>query len=149
RERDSADTARRQAERATVSLRMERALNQCEQGESTAGLLWLARTLDDAVASGATDLEPVLRSNIAAWAGRVTAPQLGPFPRGLVTALAYSADGRYLVTTRSDFKDGKAGPGEAQVWEADGWRRVGRPMNDSEPLRSVALTPDGGRVVTC
>src|SRR5205823_543970 len=69
-ERDAAQEARRRAERAAVGLVLDRGLSLCERGETTDGLLWLARGLSLPAATGADDLDFSLRANIAAWAGR-------------------------------------------------------------------------------
>jgi WD40 repeat protein len=148
-ERDAADAARRLAERNAVALRLDRGVSLCEMGDTSAGLTTLARTLEDANEIGANELEPVLRANIAAWAGRIPAPRDGPLLKGIATCLTYSADGRRLFAARTDIQQGKAGRGEILAWEVDGWLPFGRPMSDPEPLLTVACSADGSRVVSC
>ena len=124
-----------------IGLRLDRGLSLCEQGEATTGLLWLARILDEAAANGATDFETVIRANIASWAGRITMPQMGPSQRGLMTAMAFTADGRRLLTSRTEVQKGKIGGAEAQVWDLDGWKPIGRPLIDPDAIHFGGVYP--------
>ena len=158
--RAAAQDARGRAERAAVDLLLDRSLGLCEVGETTAGLLTLARALDQAVATGTDDQEAVLRANIAAWTGRSLTPREGPAQGSCLTCVAFTADGR-LLTARWGNQWNRPGPGEARLWEitddhgtpptasAVDLRPAGPPLHDPDSIEALACTPDGGRAVTC
>ena len=67
---------------------------------------------------------------------------------GDVSAVAFSPDGRYVVSGGCDKRDGSTCiEGTARVWEADTGREVARMTHDGEVL-AVAFSPDGRYVVS-
>jgi hypothetical protein len=56
-----------------------------------------------------------------------------------VNAVAFSADGRWVVTGSMD---------EARLWRAETGEPVGQPMRHDDAVRAVAFSPDGRTVVT-
>ena len=59
---------------------------------------------------------------------------------GVVTDLAFSPDGRYLVSGCSDRL--------AYLWDARSGKLVGPPLQHTDSVTSVAFAPDGGRFAT-
>jgi WD40 repeat protein len=147
-QRDAAAAARRRAERATIGLVLDRGLAQCDRGETAPGLLWLARGLSQSEATGATDLEPAFRANLAAWAGRLLIPRESPKHGASVTALAVGADNRIFAGTWAN-KWNKPGPGETVLWDTDGWKPLfDSPPQHAGPVVAVVLSSDGRALLT-
>ncbi|MGP0069259.1 MAG: protein kinase domain-containing protein [Isosphaeraceae bacterium] len=140
--------AHRSAERANAGLIIDRALGLCEAGEVAAGLVWLSQGLERAEAVGAEELTPAIRANLAAWASRLLVPRTSPAQGASTMSVAFSPDGRYLLTGAWDSKWGNAGPGQAQLWVPEGWKPVGPPTLHPGPVVAVAFSPDGRRVLT-
>jgi WD40 repeat protein len=147
-ERDAAQEARHRAERAAVKLVLDRGVSLCERGETTDGLLWLARGLEQAAGTKANDLDFVLRANIAAWAGRSLMPRESPLQGSSVTSVTFTPDGRHLLTGRWGNKWANPGPGEAQLWDADRWQPVGPALQDPDPVVAAVCSPDGELILT-
>jgi eukaryotic-like serine/threonine-protein kinase len=150
--------AGRDAERTNVRLIVDRGLAQCERGEVGAGLLWLARGLEEAESVGPTlrgvavpsnvDLGRPIRTNLAAWAGRLLVPRVSPGLGASVAAVAFSPDGRRVLSGAWDGKWGNTAPGEVQLWSLDGWKPVGSAFRHPGPVVAVAFNPDGRRALT-
>jgi eukaryotic-like serine/threonine-protein kinase len=84
--------------RLSASLALDHGLSQCEMGETTTGLLWLARSLLLAPPDAA-DLQRVIRLNLNSWNG--TAARLAEFAPAETTGLNFLAlapDGTALLT---------------------------------------------------
>jgi WD40 repeat protein len=143
-----AKRARLAAERARVGLIVDRGLALCEKGEVGPGLLWLAQGLAVAEAARADESTPAIRANLAAWSARLLIPHTSP-PQGASTmSVAFSPDGRYLLSGAWDSKWAQAGPGEAQVWSPQDWKPVGPAALHPGPVIAVAFSPDGRRALT-
>jgi WD40 repeat protein/serine/threonine protein kinase len=67
--------------------------------------------------------------------------------KGFVVALAFSPDGRQLVTGTINPRDPDH-PSAVQVWEADTGRLLRALANRFEHVTRIALSPDGARLVT-
>jgi WD40 repeat protein len=76
--------------------------------------------------------------------------------RGAVWALAFSADGAALATGSGAYDflgerpadDGQKLWGEARLWDVATGRPLGSPLLHPEPVRAVALSSDGRRLLT-
>jgi eukaryotic-like serine/threonine-protein kinase len=146
--RADARVDRRLAERANVGLIIDRALGLCDGGEVAAGLIWLAMGLERAEAVDAEELTPAIRSNLAAWASRLLVPHTSPAQGASTMSVAFSPDGRYLLSGAWDSKWGQPGPGQAQVWVPESWEPVGPATLHPGPVVAVAFSPDGRRALT-
>ncbi|HEV3080915.1 MAG TPA: protein kinase [Gemmataceae bacterium] len=138
-DRLQAETARRASERFAATLLLERGLALCEEGDTGAGLLWLARGLEQTPAD-ALDLQWAVRANLAGWRREVHAlkrvlPQDAP-----VMAVAFSPDGLTLLTADAR--------GMARLWDARTGEPRGVPMRHQNGIWAVAFSPDGQSVLS-
>lgn len=119
---------------------LDRGLALSEQDDNARGLLWMARSLD-VLPAGATDLDRVIRLNLAAWSGHLFSLRAFlKIPDGSPLAVAFSPNGSLIVTG--------SGGGTAQLWDADTDKPLGEPLRHGDEVRAVAFSPDGTRVVT-
>jgi eukaryotic-like serine/threonine-protein kinase len=128
-----------QSRRYAALLALDRGLALCEQGNANQGMLWLARSAEVAPADAA-DLRHVTGANLAGWS-----PSLGPLQAFLahsdwVSAVAFSPEGKTLVTCGSD--------GAARLWDVDTGLPAGPPLPHGGAVAAVAFSPDGKTVVT-
>jgi WD40 repeat protein len=131
--------------RASAKLAALRGHALCEQGEISAGLLWLAHGLELAEEAGAADLEPGIRTGLARWRQWLFEPARVSRMHGTpVLAVAFSPDGRTVATGAWAHKWGKAGtPAEVQLWNVGNWEPRGAPLLHPEPVKAIAFSPDG------
>jgi WD40 repeat protein len=104
------------------------------------GMLWLARSLREAVRVGAPDLERSARTQLAAWRPHVHTLRLVLQHSGPVRALAFSRDGQAFLIGGED--------GTAQVREVATGAAVGPALAHRGPVVAVAFSPDGKTVLT-
>jgi eukaryotic-like serine/threonine-protein kinase len=155
---EKADEERHRAERQSVDLVLDRGLALCEQGDLGAGLLWLARSLEIAERSEATDdLRRAIRINLRTWgrellpvrqvldhkAGHVALvlregnggtrgnPNPGTFGH---RALRFSPDGRALVTCQDR---------TARLWDTATGQHLGPPLKHDDTINAAVFSPDG------
>jgi WD40 repeat protein/serine/threonine protein kinase len=142
---DDAEQNRRNAQRLSAGLALERGIDLCEKGDTGRGMLWLARSLEIARAAGAGDLEPAIRLNLAAWHSHLF-PLRARFERrvGMINAAAFSPNGKLVVTADMDNK--------ARLWDCDTGRLIGEPISVPEKatagIAAAAFSPDGGTILT-
>jgi WD40 repeat protein/serine/threonine protein kinase len=132
-------SAKREAQRLSANLALDRGLDVCEKGDAGSGMLWLARGLEVAPADG-SDLRRVIRTNLAAWHyKRHPLSTLLPHEGG-VYAVAFSPDGQTILTGSEDKK--------ARLWHAATGKLLLPPLDHPQPVRAVAFSPDGRQLVT-
>jgi eukaryotic-like serine/threonine-protein kinase len=146
--RADAAEARRNAEHTKVGLIVDGGLLHCERGDVATGLLWLARGLEEARSAGADELDRPIRANLAAWAVQLRLPRSSPALGAAVAAVAFSPDGRRVLSGASDGKWGNTAPGEAQLWSLGGWKPLGPASKHPGPVVAVAFSPDGRCALT-
>jgi eukaryotic-like serine/threonine-protein kinase len=132
--------ARRQVERLSAGITLDKGAALCEAGDVAHGLLWLARSLELAERSQDADLERVARCDLAGWLPFLVRPRAQCAHRGWVWTVAFSPDGRQVVTGGSD--------GVVQRWDAATGHRVGEPLKHPHSVWSVAFSPDGKSILT-
>jgi WD40 repeat protein len=111
--------ARRDAVRGQAELAMDHGRALCEQGEISAGLLWLARSLRLAVEARDEALERAARVNLADWSARLGRPLAQLRIPAPARDLAFRPDGRALVALGDD--------GALHCWDTGTWRETGSP----------------------
>jgi WD40 repeat protein/tRNA A-37 threonylcarbamoyl transferase component Bud32 len=126
-------------QRASARLALERGLTLCEQGNTSRGLLWLARSLQIAPTSS-TDLQRDIRADLARWHRSIHPLRAVWDMPGQVFALAVSPDGKTFLTGGSD--------GTPRLCElATG--KILRELPRHQPyVSAAAFSPDGRTVVT-
>ena len=136
-----AEQYRRQTERSSAILAMERGLNYCEQGEVARGLLWLGRSLET-VPSDARELEYGIRANITAWRARLGHRLRHVWEHeGEVRAVAFAPDGATALTAGND--------GTARFWNLATGEPQGEPLrHEHKDVRAACYSPDGELILT-
>ncbi len=113
---------------------LQTALVQCGRGEIGQGMLLLIEALDAAALGKASELEHVIRVNLAAWHPHLARilPSLQHSP-GTVT-VAFSPDGKYALTGGTD--------GIARLWDLADAREVHPLDGHRGAVQAVAFSPD-------
>jgi WD40 repeat protein len=130
------EVALQNSRRQTANLTLDRGVRLCEQGEVGAGMHWLVRSLELATDD---DLSRVIRVNLAGWRRRLS-PLRAYLPhQAEVTLVAFSPDGRILLTGGSDKM--------VQLWDTvtGQWLAL---LEHEHQVRAAVFSPDGTLVVT-
>jgi WD40 repeat protein len=140
---EQTDQERRRFIRRSAVQALDRALDLCEQGQVTRGLILLTFSLQLAEPQD-QELQRTIRTNLRAWAAQVHPVQTILAHPGLAKVARFSPDGRTVVT-------GGTEPG-ARVWEATTGRLVlTLPRKDATFAPVVvdgeAVTPHRGEVL--
>lgn len=149
-----AEDSRRDFQRMSARLMMERGVAFCKQGAYGKGLLWLAEGLE-VVPPGNERLEQSLRMLIGGWGRRLSSQKAVLQFDASVEAAAFSPDGRTAIIGCAD--------GSAWLWHATAefstaeWQAgdppiAGRPQSlpggHKPAVVAVAFSPDGRTVAT-
>jgi len=139
--------ARREAEENARKLEMllldadiDRAITCCERGDLPFGLLWLARSLPNAIRLQNADLERVIRTNIAAWLPHCQRHRDSIQHEDWAWDVAFSPDGRLFATASRDRK--------VRVCDAITCELSVPPLEHKYPVWSVVFSPDGRTLLT-
>jgi WD40 repeat protein len=136
------DLRRRQALREATFLARDRGLARCAEGEADVGLLWLVRALEIGPEDDPELAETLreVRVQVAAWRGRACPPRARLSPAAPVGALAFSPDGRLLLTGSRD--------GEVSLWRTETGELVGHPWRHRSAVMAAVFSGDGRRFAT-
>jgi WD40 repeat protein len=136
-ERERADVRSRDVQRLLAESYLDRGLGLCEQDDPQRGMFWLARALDN---SQSAALDRTVRANLRAWSP--TLPLLRCFleHQGVVTAVAFSRDGKTVLTGSGD--------NTARLWNAATGQPIGTPFRHRGWVNAVAFSPNGKMVLT-
>ena len=148
RERDDATRARMDSDRLAAELLLDESLAACARGELEAGLNGLDVARRQSEAAGLEDIEHACRVNIACWARQRATVSESPPLGSSVLSVAFSPDGRRLLSGQWANIGNKAGPGVAQLWDPRGWKPIGPALHHDDSIVSVAFSPDGRRILT-
>jgi WD40 repeat protein len=137
--------ARRLAARVQAQLALDKGLRLCEAGDLGPGLLWLTRALEGATEADDSDLERVIRVNVADW-GRQLVPLRQRLPYAeRIGAAHFSAGGRDLV----GYSMHAGGGCSVLRWDPATGRLLGEPGRvDIGAARVEALSPGGAAFLT-
>jgi WD40 repeat protein/serine/threonine protein kinase len=112
---------RHEESRRAAWLAFDHALGQCERGEVGRGMLRLVRSLEQAESAGDQDLQRVIRLNLDGWRTQSTTLVALLPHRSHVAAVAFSPDGRTVLTGGYD--------GIAQLWDVATGAPIGLPLH--------------------
>ena len=137
-QRVRADERTQLAERRLAENYLNRGLGLCEQGDAGRGLLLLAKASRAQPVEEKT-LASATRANLAEWRQRVAGVKAILEHRDAVNSVAFSPDGKYVLTGSME---------TAQVWETTSGQPVGKALDHRGAVVSVAFSPDGKYVLT-
>jgi WD40 repeat protein len=150
--REQAQLAKEQARRAIIALAQsnlnnaalnyERGQEECEKGEIGLGLVRLVESWRSAVAAGSlgTGWQHTARTSLSAWQYSLPKLQAVFSHAGVVTGVAFSPDGKTVITGSQDHT--------ARLWDAATGQPIGRTLTHGNWVRAVAFSPDGKTVIT-
>jgi WD40 repeat protein len=123
--------ARREAQRLSSQLLLERGVGLCEAGDCGPGLLWLMRSLEVAPEDD-IELRHSVRQLLGGWRGQLHPLQFALTHSKSVNFVAFSHDGRVLVTVSRD---------QLYRWDATNGESLGPPLPHSDSIDALALSP--------
>ena len=142
-EKKRADEAGLRLRAVKAHLALEKGGNRIDRGDVGAGLLWLARSLEESP-DDEEELQQSLRRLLGGWGHEWAVPRSVLPEHGNVQTVAFSPDGRTFVTAGR-----LAGPKAfVQRWDAATFKSVG----DAIPLawteiHGLTFSPDGRRLL--
>jgi len=141
RAKDATKAALQAADSQQARLEFDRGIDLCEDGQVEQGLPHFLRSLELAEATGSSDLDRVVRTNLAAWPQTLFARVRTVQAAGRTRAIAFTKDGSGFVATGSD--------GTLTLWDAgSGAKRRTFSTNAKAPtFTSLAISPDDQRIV--
>jgi WD40 repeat protein len=147
--RKDADRERRQAQLLSASLALDQGVRSCKDRDVGPGLHWMARALA-LLPEDAPELDYTIRTNLSAWRGHFCPVRSSPGQGTAVTAVAFSPDGRCVLTGNwGNAMSQRGRPAEAQLWDlATCAPLLAKPARHSGPIWSVAFHPDGKTFAT-
>ncbi len=128
---------RREMERLSADLVLDRGIALAEDRQIGPGLLWMLRSLDLAP-SGALGLRRAAHGNLAAWLDQTIVPRLIIPTGNPIECFALSPDGRTAVTGHSD--------GRLRTWDLTSGQPLGSVMAHRGNVLAVTYRP-GGAVI--
>jgi WD40 repeat protein/serine/threonine protein kinase len=134
-----ADSERDAMRRLSTRLTFDRGLSLLEQNDRRAGLLWLARSLNDADGLDAP-LAHAIRTNLAAWSRSLHRLRDCLDHQGAVRSVAWDPAGRSIATASDD--------ASARLWNPETGQPVGHPLVHAGPVLTLAYSPDGKTLAT-
>jgi WD40 repeat protein/serine/threonine protein kinase len=137
--RTEANEKRLEAEKMSARLALDRGVSLCEHGEVSRGMHWFAQSLRMAPQE-ADDFVGHIRLQLGAWSRHLHTLQAVLPHRGWVRTVAFSPDGKFLLTGAED--------NAARLWDT----ATGKLACDLLPhggwVYAVAFSPDGTKAVT-
>jgi WD40 repeat protein/tetratricopeptide (TPR) repeat protein len=128
-----------ESKRRLAILNFERGQAAFEKGHVGEGMVWTAESLRMAAEAGAQDWKHVALANLSAWRSQLRELR-GVFPRAGDAPVAFSPDGKTILTTWTDRT--------TRLFDAATGRPVGQPMEHSDVVISLAFSLDAKIVLT-
>jgi len=135
--RTAESRARVLAQTISARLLLDRGQALAEHGEVDKGLLWIVEGLR---AAPNPELRALARANWAAWEGQAGMLRAILEHKALVIRIAFSPDGRTILTGSRD--------GTAQLWDVVTGQVIGPRLTHRDQVLKVAFAPDGKTVLT-
>ena len=136
--------ARDEAARHAARLLFEQSYLRCSNVEEGQGILWLARSLQEAVKVGDPELEYRVRLQLTGWSRDLHTLESLTEQEGFVYSLAMSPDGKTLAEATWKQEEERV---EVQAWDVATGKAVGPPIRH-EDYTHVTFLPDGKTVLT-
>ncbi|HEV3165388.1 MAG TPA: serine/threonine-protein kinase, partial [Isosphaeraceae bacterium] len=132
----------RESNLRVADLDYERGQDACEKGELGLGMLRLVQSWRSAVAAGdkGTPWQRSARIGLSAWQRDYPKLQAVFSHASKVTSVAFSSDGRTVITGSED--------GTARLWDAVTGQPIGEPLKHERQVMAVVFSPDGKTVIT-
>src|SRR4030095_6454319 len=127
----------------STSLALDRGLALCEQGDVSAGILWLVRSLAISPPN-ASNLQHTIRANLTSWGSRVSSLRASLQHRLGVARVAFSPDGETVLTAATDIETGTT---EARLWDAVTGQPLGPPLTHKGVVLAVSFNRNGRAVL--
>jgi hypothetical protein len=146
-------TSLKESHRRLARLDFERAQNAFEKEQIGPGLLHLVQSWRSAIAADDPGWQHTARAELSAWRRQHVEPRKVLHVGGPVIRVAFSPDGKAVLTGTYDGTNRKSGinvtAGIARLWDAATGRPIAAPMQHRSSLWNVAFSPDGKTVLTC
>jgi len=138
-EKKKTQAALAESRRQVAIQLLERGLAQCEQQQEAVGLLWLARSLDEAPRKDSA-LQHTLRTNFAHTLPELH-PLLGILPsQGRIWAAAFSPDSQMVATASADHT--------ARLWSVQTGQPLGPLLPHQDQVMAVCFAANGQTLAT-
>jgi WD40 repeat protein/tRNA A-37 threonylcarbamoyl transferase component Bud32 len=144
-----AETERDKAATRLAENFLDRGLVACTRdGDAALGLLWMCRALET-VPGRNRELQRRIRMQWSGW--KTAVPPLKSIfsHQGMVSALAFSPDGKAVLTGSWGYTLRPYKPwGEARLWSSATGKELTPPMRHQDSVLAVVFSPDGKAVLT-
>ena len=137
--RQKAEGQKRELQRLSAGLLLDKGQALCEQDDVARGLLWFAKALEVA-APDDDDLQRVIRISLADWGRQVHPLRFPLMKRGTIMSAVYSPDGKTILAGGIDRM--------VHFWDAATGKETLPPLMHKNWVMVVAYSPDGQKILT-